>query len=63
LKKRSKKLLIIVGVGTTVANAPKDQKFFGSFFQKRSALFGSQKTGLRDFSRSPFCSAQRFETS
>jgi hypothetical protein len=35
LKKRSKKLLIIAPDGSTGA-PPKVQKFFGSFFQKRT---------------------------
>jgi hypothetical protein len=35
LKKRSKKLLDIKRRGTTGTRA-KDQKFFGSFFQKRT---------------------------
>jgi hypothetical protein len=34
LKKRSKKLLVTVGFVSVRANAPKDQKFFASFFQK-----------------------------
>jgi hypothetical protein len=37
LKKRSKKLLFTAGSDLAGANAPKDQKFFASFFQKRSA--------------------------
>jgi hypothetical protein len=36
-KKEAKKLLLPAGLGTSVATAPKDQKFFGSFFQKRTA--------------------------
>jgi hypothetical protein len=39
LKKRSKKLLIPEGVGICVAKARSYQKFFASFFQKRSACF------------------------
>jgi hypothetical protein len=38
LKKRSKKLLSPGLAGTTGAGA-KVQKFFGSFFQKRTAFF------------------------
>jgi hypothetical protein len=35
LKKRSKKLLEI-GTGASATPQPNDQKFFGSFFQKRT---------------------------
>jgi hypothetical protein len=38
-KKAPKKRLIPVGCGEVVANAPRNQKFFASFFQKRSASF------------------------
>jgi hypothetical protein len=37
LKKRTKKLLII-GVRVGVSAHPNKQKFFGSFFQKRTAF-------------------------
>jgi hypothetical protein len=37
LKKRSKKLLIIAPDGST-STAPNTQKFFGSFFQKRTSF-------------------------
>jgi hypothetical protein len=36
LKKRSKKLLL-VGLGATTGTRAKIQKFFGSFFQKRTS--------------------------
>jgi len=39
LKKRSKKLLLAAGCDTGLANAPNSQKFFASFFQKRSSSF------------------------
>jgi protein SCO1/2 len=39
LKKRTKKLLLAGGIGVAVARAPSEQKFFASFFQKRSAYF------------------------
>jgi hypothetical protein len=39
LKKRSKKLLIPAGLGTVSARCFIDSKFFGSFFQKRTAFF------------------------
>jgi hypothetical protein len=38
LKKRSKKLLITVGVGVVVATARKDQKFFCFVFFKKEVL-------------------------
>jgi hypothetical protein len=38
LKKRSKKLLHI-GAAVVLPASPEDQKFFGSFFQKRTACF------------------------
>ncbi len=39
LKKRTKKLLLIAGAGNAGASAHRKQKFFGSFFQKRTAFF------------------------
>jgi hypothetical protein len=39
LKKRSKKLLIVSAVVFQVEASPDSQKFFASFFQKRSAFF------------------------
>jgi 3-carboxy-cis,cis-muconate cycloisomerase len=39
LKKSSKKTFGPAGCGTGGANAPSEQKFFASFFQKRSAFF------------------------
>jgi methylated-DNA-[protein]-cysteine S-methyltransferase len=39
LKKRSKKLLLIGGVGAAIAKSHREQKIFGSFFQKRTACF------------------------
>jgi hypothetical protein len=39
LKKRTKKLLLNVGCGCAGAHARSEQKFFASFFQKRSASF------------------------
>jgi hypothetical protein len=41
VNKRSKKLCP-AGVGTAVANARSNQKFFASFFQKRSAFLRFQ---------------------
>jgi hypothetical protein len=38
LKKRSKKLSFTVGFGNTIASARNEQKFYGSFFQKRTAF-------------------------
>jgi hypothetical protein len=38
LKKRSKKLLFTAGSDLAGANAPKDQKFFASFFSKKKRL-------------------------
>jgi hypothetical protein len=38
-KKEAKKLLFAAGLGTAVARARSDQKFFASFFQKRSSFF------------------------
>jgi hypothetical protein len=38
-KKEAKKLLFAAGCGTVRANAHVKQKFFGSFFQKRTACF------------------------
>jgi hypothetical protein len=38
LEKRSKKLSFAVGAGPAGVNAPNKQKFFASFFQKRSAF-------------------------
>jgi hypothetical protein len=37
-KKEAKKLLFAAGCGIGVANAPSEQKFFGSFFQKRTSF-------------------------
>jgi hypothetical protein len=37
-KKEAKKLRLPVGVGKVAANAQSKQKFFGSFFQKRTAI-------------------------
>jgi hypothetical protein len=39
LKKRTKKLLLIGAMGrvAAAAHAPESKKFFGSFFQKRTA--------------------------
>jgi hypothetical protein len=39
LKKRTKKLLLTAGLGNASATTPRNQKFFASFFQKRSAFF------------------------
>jgi len=39
LKKRSKKFLLTGGFGTAIAKTRSKQKFFASFFQKRSAFF------------------------
>jgi hypothetical protein len=39
LKKRSKKLLLVGGSVSGGAKARSKQKFFGSFFQKRTACF------------------------
>jgi hypothetical protein len=50
LKKSSKKLLILVGSGSGFAKAHGEQKFFGSFFQKRTAYFLSNTTTLSTFS-------------
>jgi hypothetical protein len=36
-KKEAKKLLLTAGLSTAFANAHSEQKFFASFFQKRSA--------------------------
>jgi hypothetical protein len=41
LKKRSKKLLDFVGV-LVEPSGPNDQKFFGSFFQKRTFFLSSR---------------------
>jgi alkylation response protein AidB-like acyl-CoA dehydrogenase len=41
-KKAAKKLLFAGGVGTEIATTPNKQKFFASFFQKRSSSFSSQ---------------------
>jgi hypothetical protein len=38
-KKEAKKLLFTAGCGTGRASAHGKQKFFGSFFQKRTAFF------------------------
>jgi hypothetical protein len=32
-------------VGVGIDMGPQEQKFFGSFFQKRTALLGSKKNG------------------
>jgi hypothetical protein len=37
-KKEAKKLLLTAGRGRAGAKAPSEQKFFASFFQKRSAF-------------------------
>jgi len=37
-KKEAKKLLFAAGLGCNVAKAPSEQKFFGSFFQKRTSF-------------------------
>jgi hypothetical protein len=42
-EKRSKKLLFTEGCGTVRASAPKDQKFFVSFFQKRNPSFFNER--------------------
>jgi hypothetical protein len=39
LKKRSKKLLSVSAAAFPVRLSPNEQKFFGSFFQKRTASF------------------------
>jgi hypothetical protein len=39
LQKKSKKLLFTAGCGESRAKARRKQKFFGSFFQKRTAVF------------------------
>jgi hypothetical protein len=39
LKKRSKKLLSVLASALRDRLHPNEQKFFGSFFQKRTALF------------------------
>jgi hypothetical protein len=44
LKKRSKKTSAYCGPRHARANAPKDQKFFASFFQKRSASLANPST-------------------
>jgi hypothetical protein len=41
LKKRSKKLLLMVGRSPGVANAPRSRSFFASFFSKKEALTSS----------------------
>jgi hypothetical protein len=38
-KKEAKKLSLTVGCGGGGADSPSEQKFFASFFQKRSASF------------------------
>jgi hypothetical protein len=38
LKKRSKKLLAIVGLGPAVAPTPRRRGFFAAFFSKKPAL-------------------------
>jgi hypothetical protein len=40
LKKRSKKLLIVLALAFPDRLSPDLQKFFGSFFQKRTAFLG-----------------------
>jgi hypothetical protein len=35
LKKRSKKLSVLGGVGNAIANARSERKFFGYFFSKK----------------------------
>jgi hypothetical protein len=39
LKKRSKKLLSVSAAASPDGLSPNEQKFFGSFFQKRTASF------------------------
>jgi hypothetical protein len=39
-KKRSKKLLSVLASASPDGLSPNGQKFFGSFFQKRTAYFG-----------------------
>jgi hypothetical protein len=41
LQKKKQKNSCPVGLGTAVVIARKDQKFFGSFFQKRTACLSS----------------------
>jgi hypothetical protein len=43
VNKKSKKTLIPVGFGYVLAQAGKNQKFFASFFQKRSAFLRSKR--------------------
>jgi hypothetical protein len=38
-KKTAKKLLLTVGFGVVGASARNEQKFFGSYFQKRASSF------------------------
>jgi hypothetical protein len=45
-KKEAKKLLLTAGRGRAGATAPKDQKFFASFFQKRSPSFRFRSKNL-----------------
>jgi hypothetical protein len=63
LKKRSKKLSVLGGVGEYVPKPAVNESFLLLFFKKEALASFLQGKGLRDFSRSPFCSAQRFETS
>jgi glycerol-3-phosphate dehydrogenase len=61
LKKRSKKLLIYAGFGAAIATTPIGQKFFGSFFQKRTSYFLPFATGkkLRKRAQPMFASANQ----
>jgi hypothetical protein len=43
LKKRTKKLLIILASASPDTASPKSQKFFASFFQKRSPFFSKAR--------------------
>jgi hypothetical protein len=43
LKKRSKKLLSVLASAFQDRLSPNEQKFFGSFFQKRTASFLSSQ--------------------
>jgi hypothetical protein len=38
LKKRTKKLLLVAGLGRSVATPPANKSFFASFFAKKEAL-------------------------
>jgi hypothetical protein len=43
LKKRSKKLLVILAAASPNGLGPDSQKFFGSFFQKRTTSLSASK--------------------